>query len=153
MSARTGRSQPTKDQTDTVNRPDHPSTATNPIGGARHGHGSQAEKESSRGKNTLFEQILDSDNLRAAWKQVKANKGAPGIDGMTIEEFPPFIREHWDTIQTKLRDSSYRPAPVKRFYIPKSDGTKRPLGIPTVLDRLIQQAIALPESRRSSARR
>ena len=142
ISARIEGSQPTKDRTKSVNRPHHPSTATNPTGEARHGHGSEAEKERSRGKNTLFEQVLEPENLQAAWKQVKANKGAPGIDGMTIEEFPRFIREHWDSIQTKLRDGSYRPSPVKRIEIPKPDGTKRPLGIPTVLDRVIQQALA-----------
>ena len=141
-SARTGRSHPTKDRTESVNRPHHPSTATNPTGEARHGYGSEAEKERSRGKNPLFEQVLEPDNLQAAWKQVKANKGAPGIDGMTIEEFPRFIRKHWDSIQAKLRAGSYRPSPVKRIEIPKPDGTKRPLGIPTVLDRVIQQAIA-----------
>lgn len=141
-SARTGRSHPTKGRTKPVNRPHHPSTATNPTGGARHGYGSEAEKERSRGKNPLFEQVLEPDNLQAAWKQVKANKGAPGIDGMTIEEFPRFIRKHWDSIQAKLRAGSYRPSPVKRIEIPKPDGTKRPLGIPTVLDRVIQQAIA-----------
>ena len=73
---------------------------------------------------------------------MKANKGAPGIDGMTIEDFPAFAREHWPRIATAIREGSYRPAPVKRVWIPKPDGSKRPLGIPTVLDRVIQQAIA-----------
>jgi len=114
----------------------------NPTGGAKHGHGNEAEKESSRGERSLFEQVLEPENLQRAWKQVKANKGAPGIDGMTIGEFPRFIREHWETIQAKLKDGSYQPSPVKRIYIPKPDGSQRPLGIPTVLDRVIQQAIA-----------
>lgn len=142
MSVRTGGSHPTKDQTESVNRPHDPSTATNPTGEARHGHGSEAEKERSRGTKTLFEEVLEPDNLRSAWKQVKANQGAPGIDGETIEDFPRFLRKHWETIQTKLSSGSYRPSPVKRIEIPKPDGTKRPLGIPTVLDRVIQQAIA-----------
>ncbi|MDF1753679.1 MAG: hypothetical protein P1U89_12945, partial [Verrucomicrobiales bacterium] len=70
-------------------------------------------------EHSLFEQVLERENLQRAWKQVKANKGAPDIDGMTIEEFSQFIRKHWETIQTKLRDGSYRPSPVKRIYIPK----------------------------------
>jgi RNA-directed DNA polymerase len=73
---------------------------------------------------------------------VKANKGAPGIDGMTVEDFPAFAREHWPRIATAIREGNYRPAPVRRVWIPKPDGTQRPLGIPTVLDRVIQQAIA-----------
>jgi RNA-directed DNA polymerase len=73
---------------------------------------------------------------------VKANKGAPGIDGMTIEDFPAFAREHWPRIATAIREGNYRPAPVRRVWIPKPDGSMRPLGIPTVLDRVIQQAVA-----------
>lgn len=80
--------------------------------------------------------------MRDAWKRVKANRGAAGIDGMKIEAFPDFLRQHWDTIHRKLLDGSYAPSPVRRVEIPKLDGTKRPLGIPTVLDRVIQQAIA-----------
>jgi len=83
-SARIEGSQPTKDQTESVNRPHHPSTATNPTGEARHGHGSEAEKERSHGKNRLLEKVLESENLQAAWKQVKANKGAPGIEKQWI---------------------------------------------------------------------
>ena len=73
---------------------------------------------------------------------MKANKGAPGIDGMTVEAFPAFARVHWPRIAAAIRDGTYRRAPVKRVWIPKPDGTKRPLGIPTVLDRVIQQAVA-----------
>lgn len=90
----------------------------------------------------MIEQILDSENLAEAWKRVKANKGAPGIDGMTVEAFPAFAREHWPRIARALMEGTYRPAAVRRVWIPKPDGTKRPLGVPTVLDRLIQQAIA-----------
>ncbi|HEY5704929.1 MAG TPA: hypothetical protein VIS96_05080 [Terrimicrobiaceae bacterium] len=74
--------------------------------------------------------------------QVKANKGAPGIDGMTVEAFPAFCREHWPRIRTAILEGTYRPAPVRRVFIPKPDGTQRPLGVPTVLDRMIQQAMA-----------
>lgn len=92
--------------------------------------------------DALFEQVLDGANLNLAWQQVKANKGAPGIDGMTIDDFPAFAREHWERIRAQLSKGTYRPAPVRRVFIPKPDGTQRPLGIPTVLDRVIQQAIA-----------
>jgi RNA-directed DNA polymerase len=91
----------------------------------------------------LMERVLASENLRKAWHQVKANHGAPGVDGMTIEDFPAFAREHWASIRQALRDETYRPSPVRRTEIPKRQGKgTRLLGIPTVVDRLIQQAIA-----------
>jgi RNA-directed DNA polymerase len=90
----------------------------------------------------LMEQVVAAENMRRAWRQVKANKGAPGIDGMRIEDFPGYAREHWSTIRSRLLDGTYRPQPVRRVSIPKPGGGKRMLGIPTVLDRLIQQAIA-----------
>ncbi len=93
-------------------------------------------------ERTMIEEILDPENLAAAWKRVEANKGAPGIDGMTVGAFPAFAREHWPRIARALMDGVYHPAPVRRAWIPKPDGTKRPLGVPTVLDRVIQQAIA-----------
>ena len=114
----------------------------NPNGGVISGHGSRAEKESSCDERSLLDQVLESENLQRAWKQVKGNKGAPGIDEMSIEEFPSLIQTHGETILAKLRAGIYQPSPVKRIYIPKPDGTKRALGIPTVLDRVIQQAIA-----------
>jgi RNA-directed DNA polymerase len=77
-----------------------------------------------------------------AWKRVKANKGAPGIDNMPVEDFMAYAREHWDEIRSSLLAGTYQPLPVKRVEIPKPTGGTRPLGIPTVLDRLIQQAIA-----------
>jgi group II intron reverse transcriptase/maturase len=91
---------------------------------------------------SLFEQVLDRDNLARALKQVQRNKGAAGIDGMTVNQLPEFLKHHWPTIRRKLETSTYVPTPVKRVEIPKPDGRKRPLGIPTVLDRFIQQAIA-----------
>jgi RNA-directed DNA polymerase len=90
----------------------------------------------------LMEKVLAAENLRRAWKRVKANRGAPGIDGMHIEDFAAFAREQWPTIRERLSDGSYRPQPVRRVMIPKPGGGERPLGIPTVTDRLIQQAIA-----------
>ena len=90
----------------------------------------------------MMEQVLASENLRKAWRRVKANAGAPGIDGMTVEAFPVFCREHWPRIRSALMEGTYCPAPVRRVFIPKPDGRQRPLGIPTVLDRVIQQALA-----------
>ena len=90
----------------------------------------------------LMEAVLEPGNLSRAWKQVKANKGSAGIDGMTIEAFPAFARKHWPRIVRALEQGRYRPAPVRRVWIPKPDGSKRPLGVPTVLDRVIQQALA-----------
>jgi RNA-directed DNA polymerase len=69
-----------------------------------------------------------SQNLAAAWKRVKANKGAPGIDGMTVEDFPAFARKEWPRIARAIAEGTYRPAPVRRSWIDKPDGTKRPLG-------------------------
>jgi RNA-directed DNA polymerase len=90
----------------------------------------------------LLERILSRENMQQAWKRVRANKGAPGIDNMSIEEFPDVARAKWDMIRGSLSEGSYQPLPVKRVEIPKPTGGTRPLGIPTVTDRLIQQAIA-----------
>ena len=90
----------------------------------------------------LLECILSNDNIKEAWKQVRTNKGAPGIDGITVEEFPYAFRECWSDIRSSILAGKYKPSPVFRVEIPKPDGNLRPLGIPTVLDRVIQQAIA-----------
>ena len=90
----------------------------------------------------LLEDVLTSDNLAQAWKRVKANKGAPGIDGVTIEDFPDRARAHWAEIRRQIREGQYQPQAVRRVEIPKPDGGKRMLGIPTVLDRVLQQAVA-----------
>lgn len=90
----------------------------------------------------LMTRVLDRTNLQRAWKRVKANKGAPGIDGMRIEDFTTFAVLHWPEIRQQLADGTYQPQPVRRVSIPKPDGGERPLGIPTVIDRVIQQAIA-----------
>ena len=93
-------------------------------------------------KQHLLERILSSENMETAWKRVKANKGAPGVDGITIEQFPDHTRDLWGGIRESLLAGTYQPLPVRRVEIPKATGGTRPLGIPTVLDRLIQQAIA-----------
>ena len=89
----------------------------------------------------LLEQIIASDNLNRAYKQVKRNKGAGGIDGMQVDELLPFLKENRNELLQSLRDGRYRPKPVRRVEIPKENGKVRKLGIPTVVDRLIQQAI------------
>jgi RNA-directed DNA polymerase len=89
----------------------------------------------------LLEQILNRANLLRAWHRVRANGGAAGVDGITIEDFPVWLADHWSEVKASLLDGTYRPAPVRRHEIPKRSGGKRPLGIPTVLDRVIQQAI------------
>jgi RNA-directed DNA polymerase len=90
----------------------------------------------------MMEQVLAAENLRKAWARVKANAGAAGIDGMSVEDFPAFCREHWPRLRSALMEGTYRPAPLRRVFIPKPDGRQRPLGVPTVLDRVIQQALA-----------
>jgi len=90
----------------------------------------------------LLEAVLASDNLARAWKRVKSNKGAPGIDGVTIEDWPVHARAHWTALREQINDGRYRPQAVRRVEIPKPDGGKRRLGIPTVTDRVVQQAIA-----------
>jgi RNA-directed DNA polymerase len=99
----------------------------------------QNEKPSSAG---LWEQVLERENLNAALKQVERNGGAPGIDGMTTKDLRPYLKEHWSEIRVVLDQQTYRPRPVRRVEIPKPDGGMRLLGIPTVLDRFLQQAIA-----------
>ncbi len=91
----------------------------------------------------LFEQVLQPENLQAAWKRVRANKGAAGIDGMTIDDFPAWVRSgEWKVVIKELKTGQYYPFPVRRVEIDKPDGGKRQLGIPTVTDRVIQQTIA-----------
>lgn len=90
----------------------------------------------------LMGKVLHPVNLKQAWKRVKRNRGAPGIDGIRIEDWPAHAREHWEETRRQLEAGSYRPQPVRRVMIPKKSGGERPLGIPTVTDRVIQQAIA-----------
>lgn len=89
-----------------------------------------------------LEEVLDRDNLRDAWKQVKKNKGAPGVDGMTIAQAFDWLRENISYLEEQVLAETYRPAPVRRVDIPKPGGGTRMLGVPTVIDRLLQQAVA-----------
>ncbi len=102
----------------------------------------EMRNQSPIGKESLLAQALDRNNLMRALKQVKRNKGAAGVDGMTVDKLPEYLTQHWSEIKSQLLSGHYRPQAVKRVEIPKPDGRQRKLGIPTVIDRLIQQAIA-----------
>jgi RNA-directed DNA polymerase len=88
-----------------------------------------------------MEEVCERENLKRALQRVKGNKGSAGIDGMTVEELPGYLAQHWPAIREQLLSGTYRPQPVRRVEIPKPDGGVRQLGIPTVLDRFIQQAV------------
>lgn len=96
--------------------------------------------ESAAIQEQLMEEVCERGNCWQALKRVKSNKGSAGIDGMTVEELPGYLKEHWPAIREQLLGGTYKPQPVKRVEIPKPDGGVRKLGIPTVLDRMVQQA-------------
>lgn len=98
--------------------------------------------EFTRPKDGLLEFILSPANLNAAYKKVKGNKGSGGIDGMSTEDLLPYLNEHGSELVASLREGTYKPNPVRRVEIPKANGKKRGLGIPTVVDRVVQQAIS-----------
>lgn len=89
----------------------------------------------------MIEEVVQRENLWKALKRVKGNKGAPGIDGMTVEELTGYLKSNWLRIKEELIEGTYEPKPVLRVEIPKPNGGKRGLGIPCVLDRFIQQAV------------
>ena len=90
----------------------------------------------------LIERILDDENISAAIHAVQSNKGAPGIDKMPVGALKSYFAEHGEEIKDQIRNKKYQPQPVRRVYIPKANGKMRPLGIPVVVDRVIQQAVA-----------
>src|SRR5215831_1535363 len=98
-------------------------------------------RESPARTNRLMEEVCERENLKAALKQVKANKGSPGVDGMTVGGIKDYLKQYWPTIREQLLSGTYEPKPVRRVEIPKPDGGVRKLGIPSVLDRFIQQAV------------
>jgi RNA-directed DNA polymerase len=100
-----------------------------------------AEPESPATTAHLMEEVCGRENLVRAWQRVRGNKGAPGVDGMTIDDAKSYLREHWPNIRSQLLAGTYRPQPVRRVEIPKPDGGIRKLGVPCVVDRLIQQAL------------
>ena len=96
--------------------------------------------ESPAALGPSMEAMVERNNLRRALAQVRRNKGAPGVDGMTVDDLPLYLKDHWPSIRNQLLDGSYEPQPVLRVEVPKATGGVRALGIPTVLDRFIQQA-------------
>ena len=119
-----------------------------PTGEARKtgGEGSESLRttnapESPARTNPTMEEIVERENLKEALRRVKANKGGPGVDGITFGQLDDHLKQHWPAFREQLLKGTYRPQPVKRVEIPKPDGGVRKLGIPTVLDRFIQQAV------------
>jgi RNA-directed DNA polymerase len=106
------------------------------------GASSAATTEETSHPETLYllEEVVERKNMQAALRRVTANKGAPGVDDMSVEELKAHLRGEWPRIKEDLLAGSYQPSPVRRVYLPKPGGGQRPLGIPTALDRLIQQA-------------
>ena len=89
-----------------------------------------------------MEEVCERENLKAALRRVKDNKGSPGVDGMTVNELPDYLKQHWSTIRDQLLNGTYKPQPVRRVEIPKpGGGGSRKLGIPTALDKFVQQAV------------
>ena len=110
------------------------------MGQERQAFTAKTEKSFTRG-GKLMEEVIGRENLKEALKRVKANRGAAGVDGMTVDELMPLLKEQWPRLRTELLGGSYVPKPVRGVDIPKPDGGTRRLGIPTVVDRFIQQAI------------
>ena len=108
----------------------------------RSGRSARIEEDAHRDQEDLWQRMLSRENLMAALNRVEANRGAPGSDGMTTEQLRPWLREHWVQVRKELDTGVFRPQPVRRVAIPKPGGGQRLLGVPRVLDRLIQQAIA-----------
>ena len=133
---------------DVESRAEKPERSRKASGGTAHGPGldrqgrAACEGTARDGTPMLMEEVLRRENLMAAHKRVVRNGGAPGVDGMTVEQLMPFCREHWKRIREELLSGRYVPQPVRRVEIPKPDGKGiRMLGIPTVLDWMIQQAL------------
>jgi len=101
----------------------------------------KCETERPARQEQLMEEVCERDNCWQAYKRVKANRGSPGIDGMKVGELSDYLKQHWPSIREQLLCGTYQPQPVRRVEIPKPDGGVRKLGIPTVLDRFIQQAV------------
>ena len=111
----------------------------------------KCETESPAEEEQLMEEVCGRENCQQALRRVKANKGSAGIDGMKVSELPGYLKQHWLAIREQLLSGTYQPQPVRRVEIAKPDGGMRKLGIPTVLDRLIQQAVMQVLQRRWDA--
>jgi RNA-directed DNA polymerase len=110
--------------------------------GQRSGEAPTAANGGARsGTDRLMEEVVASRNVKAALKRVRQNRGSPGIDGMKVDELPEHLMENWESLKAQLLDGTYHPQPVREQEIPKSGGGVRKLGIPTAVDRLVQQAI------------
>ncbi|NHW39019.1 group II intron reverse transcriptase/maturase [Paenibacillus aceris] len=109
--------------------------------GAPSSSSAQVAPSSREDHNDLLEKMLEGNNLRLAYKRVVQNGGAPGVDRVTVAELQAYLKTNWETVKTELQTGTYRPAPVKRVEIPKPGGGVRQLGIPTVMDRFLQQAL------------
>lgn len=109
---------------------------------------SPREHQSPTHSLSVMQEVLEPENLKAALRQVQANKGSAGIDGMNVDDLTDHLKAHWPAIRQQLLNGTYKPQPVRRVEIPKPDGGARKLGIPTVLDRLLQQAVAQVLGRR-----
>src|SRR5262249_2650496 len=101
----------------------------------------KCEPERPAVANSLMEAVCERENLKKALRRVKANQGSPGVDGMTVEQLPDYLRVHWPQHRDELLRGTYTPSPVRRVEIPKPDGGVRKLGVPTALDRFVQQAV------------
>src|SRR6516162_4543974 len=99
------------------------------------------EPESPANTRRIMEEVCERENLREALQRVKSNKGSAGVDGLTVDDLSAHLKEHWPVIREQLLNGTYEPKPVRRVEVPKPDGGVRKLGIPTVLDRFIQQAV------------
>src|SRR5882724_11790512 len=122
--------------------------SSTPAGEAGEGGSEEAESfpatnepESPARTNRLMEGVCERENLKEALRRVKANKGSAGVDGITVGGITDYLKQHWPTIREQLLNGTYEPKPVRRVEIPKPDGGVRKLGIPTVLDRFVQQAV------------
>jgi RNA-directed DNA polymerase len=112
-----------------------------PGGGSESLPAKRLSENPAKNSERLMEEVCERKNGLQALKRVKSNKGSAGIDGMTVGELPAYLKEHWPAIRDQLLSGTYKPQPVKRVEIPKPDGGVRQLGIPTVLDRMVQQAV------------
>jgi len=109
--------------------------------GAPSSSSAQVAPSSRKAESNLLDRMLEEDNLRLAYKRVMQNGGAPGVDNVTVANLQAYLKTHWETVKAELLTGTYRPAPVKRVEIPKPGGGVRLLGIPTVMDRFLQQAL------------
>jgi RNA-directed DNA polymerase len=115
--------------------------APRPPGGGIESTTAKLSAESQAETDKLLEEVCEKENLKEALRRVKANAGAPGIDGLSVKELPEFLRENWPRLKEQLFAGTYKPQPVRRVEIPKAGGGRRKLGIPTVVDRFVQQAV------------